>query len=295
MHPAEFSILLHRALEARVGRLLEIGARPDWQQDPQGIHEVRVASRRVRAVLDLLDPKIYPGFKRYRRRAKALTGILGATRELDVHLAILDSLKKHGLEATHQAALEHAQETLDRARRRTERRMLRKLENPSLHHWAGLLKVPSLPDPLGQSDVHACAWACLEPRIGGALDPIPSLSAQEDPQALHALRIKVKQLRYTLEILEPALGPETAAAQEQLRKLQTILGEHHELVGLEAVLWDLHGRLTERRRAVLCTGLLDIIGLVAEDRRARYDAFREIAPEFDSFRSALGLPTGSQS
>jgi hypothetical protein len=46
---------------------------------------------------------------------------------------------------------------------------------------------------------------------------------------------------------------------------------------------------------VLCTGLLDIIGLVAEDRRARFDAFREIAPEFASFRTALELPTGSES
>jgi len=294
MHPAEFSILLHRALEARVGRLLEAGARPNWQQEPRGIHEVRVASRRVRAVLDLLDPEIYPGFKRHRRRAKALTGILGATRELDVHLAILDSLKKRRLEPTHQAALEHAQESLDRTRRKIERRMLRKLENPSLQHWTGLLRVPNLPNPFAQGDLKACAWACLEPRIRQAVDPIPSLSAQEDPQALHALRIQVKRLRYTLEILEPALGFDATTALEQLRNLQTILGEHHELAGLEAVLWDLHGRLTERRRAVLCTGLLDIIGLVAEDRRVKFDAFREVAPEFGSFRSALELPTGSE-
>lgn len=294
MHPAEFSTLLHRALEARVGKLLEVTAGNGWLRDPQGIHDVRVASRRVRAVLDLVDPKVYAGFKQQRRRMKALTRMLGGARELDVHLANLDDLKRRGLEACHQAALEHAQENLDRLRRKTLRQLAEELEEGSIQSCTALLKTPKLAKPSALGDVQASAWNCLEPRLQAALAPIPALSEQEDAEGLHALRIHTKRLRYTLEILAPALDHDTAEALERLRQLQTILGEHHDLATLEALLWNLHGQLTERRRAVLATGLLDIIGLLAEDRRARFAAFQEFVPKLESLPSTVGLPIGSQ-
>jgi CHAD domain-containing protein len=99
---------------------------------------------------------------------------------------------------------------------------------------------------------------------------------------MHELRIRVKKNRYALEILSPGLAGETGPTLECLRELQTVLGEHHDLATLEARLWDLHGQLTERYRAVLATGLLDILGLVAEDRRARFDRFRQLVPTFAS-------------
>jgi CHAD domain-containing protein len=277
MHPAEFSILLHRALEVRLGRLFELAADGSWRQDPDRLHEVRVASRRVRAVLELVDPSIYPGFKRHSRRLKALTQALGATRELDVHLAILDSLKSQDLESTHQAALEHAQEVLDRSRRRDRRRMAGKLSKIGLAECAGLLQVPNLPNPFAPGELRDAVWSCLGPRFEAAIGPLPGL-VDEDVVTLHDLRIRIKKLRYTLEILAPGLSQDAGPSLERLRKLQTILGDHHDLATLEARLWELHSRLTERGRTILATGLLDIIGLAAENRRAAFDRFRQFAP-----------------
>ena len=89
MYCLELSILLHRALEGRVETLMNDLSVAGWQADPEGLHEVRVASRRVRAVLDLVQPGLYPGFKRQCRKLKDLTRALGRTREMDVHMAIL--------------------------------------------------------------------------------------------------------------------------------------------------------------------------------------------------------------
>ena len=60
MYCVELAILLHRALEARVEKLMNSLAKPDGRTDPEGLHEVRVASRRVRAVLDLVSPGSTP-------------------------------------------------------------------------------------------------------------------------------------------------------------------------------------------------------------------------------------------
>lgn len=295
MHPAEFSIFLHRALETRLGRLFDLAAMEGWQQDPDGLHDVRVASRRVRAVLDLVDADIYPGFKRHRRRLKALTLALGFARELDVRSMLLDGFKKKGLEPIHQAVLEHAQEALELLQRRARQRMTKALGELSIRDCEGLLHVPSLPDPFAPGTMVDSAWACLEPRSVLALEPLQGLVIQEDALAMHAVRIRVKQLRYTLEILAPLLPGDSVSALLRLRQLQTLLGDHHDLADLEAFLWDLHSQLTARRRAILATELLDILGLVAEERRSLFDRFRDLAPTFSttSFLDSLRLAAPS--
>jgi len=289
MHPAEFSILLHRALEGRIGRLLELTAREGWRLDPEHLHDVRVASRRVRAVLELVDPGIYPKYNRHLRQLKALTRALGASREHDVHLSLLAAQHPPQMEPLALAALEHAQELLERTRRRAQKRMGRILSRLNVSECEGLLRVPSLPDPFALGDVPTSARACLEPRLRTALEPLSHLLAQEDVCGMHAARIQVKKARYTLEILAPVIAGRTAPALDRLRELQTILGEHHDLATLETFLWNLHEGLCERSRAALTAGLLEIIGRVAEARRTWFDRFRELATQFspEGFATAL--------
>jgi CHAD domain-containing protein len=56
-------------------------------------------------------------------------------------------------------------------------------------------------------------------------------AAVRDPaniRELHDLRIAAKRLRYTLEVLGDALGPAAAAAENEARALQDVLGEVHD-------------------------------------------------------------------
>lgn len=279
MHPAEFSILLHRALEGRIARLLELTAREDWRLDAEHLHDVRVASRRVRAVLELVDPDIYPKYNRHLRQLRNLTRALGAPREHDVHLTLLSAQQSTPMEPLDLAALEHAQELLERARRQTQKRMARILTRLCVSECEGLLRVPSLPDPFAPGDAATSARSCLEPRLRAALDPLPSLAAQEDPSGMHAARIQIKKTRYTLEILAPILGGPSLPMLDRLRELQTALGEHHDLATLEAFLWELHQGLSARNRMTLASGLLAIVGRIAEARRAWFDRFRDLAAQ----------------
>ena len=292
MHPIELSILLHRAVEARVGRILELTSADGWLEDPDAVHDVRVASRRLRAALDLADSEVYPGFRRHRRRAVRLTRALGATRELDVHLSKLSSLASGLTLPGGHEVLEHALETFDRGRRRARRSMLARIGRLDFTEFRGLLAVEALPRPFESTGLHGAVNALLGPRIQCALLPLEEELESEDPPALHLVRIQMKKLRYALEILGAAFPEPPEAWLARLKTLQTALGEHHDWALLETELWRLHAALTERQRPALASGTLDLLGEVVEQRRAAFEALRRAwsGPRLADAKAGLALP-----
>jgi CHAD domain-containing protein len=279
MPSSELSLLLHRALEPRLGRLLELGRMEGWQQDPEALHQVRVASRRVRAVLDLVDPAAYPGFRRHVRQLKRLTKALGATRELDVHLRILESFKELDENPVHEALVEHVQEILERRRRKLLAPLKGELASISFENLPGLISEAVLPSLEVTTERSRDVWQCLESPVRRLQDYLPSLMDQENPEAMHRLRIQVKTLRYALEILEAAFPAPLEYWLQRLKAIQMALGEHHDLALLESLLWKVHGRLTQNQRAVLATAALDLLGIVAEERRERFERFCNFGKE----------------
>lgn len=293
MHCLELAILLHRALEGRVETLMNSLSVSGWQEDPDGLHEVRVASRRVRAVLDLVEPGIYPGFKRQSQKLKRLTRSLGRTREMDVHIAILDEL---GFRATASSGpgMEHTLEVIEASRRKARKAMASGLSRINLKNLPHMLQVPSLPDPFRVGDLAGAIWTTLEPWLDGAF-PTAALLEVEDARALHALRIRVKRLRYALEVLGPGFATGPDAQLRHLRAMQAALGDHHDRATLEDLLGDLHQGLAERGRPVLAGGVLDLVNLIDEERLIAFEQFRALAlgmakEKFvESLRRDLGL------
>lgn len=292
MHQAELSILLHRALEARVGQVMEALAVSDWPAQPEPLHQVRVASRRVRAVLDLVDPDLYPGFRRQTRRFRRLTRALGPTREVDVHAILLEELADRPVPVAARAALEHALEDLARQRCEAALAMAAGLRRVPLKKLPRILEVPNLPDPFAGTGAAEGIWGLLQPWLAGAFDAIPNVLEQEDVTALHALRIRIKRLRYALEILAGGFHVAPDGQLRRLKALQSALGEHHDLATLEAFLRDLLRGLGERQRSVLAAGSLDLLSLVAEDRLCAYERFRALAVALVAEPFAAGLRAG---
>ncbi|GLH73095.1 hypothetical protein GETHLI_15970 [Geothrix limicola] len=296
MHPADLAILLHRALEVRLARLQELLRTDDWAAEAEQLHQVRVSSRRLGAVLDLVDAEVYPGHKGQRRALKDLVDILGLPRELDVHAEFLKARHLEAATPAQAAVLEHLLEGVDHRRAKARRAMGKALERLRLPDLRRLLDVRALQQPFQATSLQEAAWACLEPRVSAALEPLPALVAHEDPAALHKGRVRLKKLRYAVEALESAFAESPEAVLGDLRALQTILGEHHDLAALEALLWEVEGELRARTRPTLCAGVLDLLGTVAEARRAAFDRFAALAQPLGSavlaraLRAALGLP-----
>jgi len=298
MYCLDLSILLHRALEGRVETLMNNLSVVDWEADPDSLHEVRVASRRVRAVLDLVEPGLYPGFKRQSRKLKRLTRALSRTREMDVPIAILEEAGQLPALTTC-PGLEHALEVIDGRRRKARRTMAEELSRLNLKNLPQMLLVPSLPDPFRPGDLPGAVWNCLAPWLEGAF-PSEQLLDQEDARALHALRIRVKRLRYALEVLGAGFATAPEGQLKHLRAVQTALGNHHDRATLETLLTGLHQGLEARRRPLLAAGTQDLLIHLGEDRMIAFEQFRALAvgtskEQFlGSLRSDLGLePEGS--
>jgi CHAD domain-containing protein len=295
MHPAELAILLHRALEVRLARLQELLDKDHWADDAEQLHQVRVAARRLGAVLDLVDAEVYPGHKGQRRALKRLVDILGLPRELDVHAGHLAVHHREARTPAQAAVLEHLLEHVDRGRAKARRTMEKELARLKLPDLGRLLEVPTLQHPFQAVSLQEAAWACLEPRAAVALGDLAILAAHEDPTALHRARVKIKKLRYALEALESAFAEPPEPVLKALRDLQTVLGDHHDRAALEALLWELEAQLRLRGRAALCGGVLELLGEVAESRRATFDRFAALAQGQDptafarAVRPALGL------
>ena len=296
MHPAELAILLHRALEVRLARLQELLAVADWAEDMEQLHQVRVSARRLGAVLDLVDAEAYPAHKGHRRALKDLVDTLGLTRELDVHASHLRARHAEARTPCQAAVIEHLQERVDRGRAKARKEMQRELDRLKLPHLDRLLDVPSLPAPFQPTSLQEAAWSSLAARATAALEGLPGLMAREDAAALHKGRVRLKKLRYALEALESAFAVPPEAVTDRLKALQSTLGEHHDLAALEALLWEEEARLRSRDRVILCGGILEVLGDVAEARRAAFVRFVDRAEGFNEaafaqeVRPALGLP-----
>jgi CHAD domain-containing protein len=85
------------------------------------------------------------------------------------------------------------------------------------------------------------------------------------PAQLHAFRLAAKRFRYTLELFEPMYGPMLGERLEQVRKIQSMLGDRQDCVVLGERL---------RKRAGEAGPLHDALAKLTADGRALEEKFR---------------------
>lgn len=276
MHGVEFSVLLHRALQARVRELKDAAASEGGFNDPLVVHHARVACRRLGTVLGLLDAAAYPHLKGHTKALHDFAKRLGALRDLDVQLAAMERLHASASQPLQQAALEYVLERL--AQRRQQR--LDAL-NHTAPTFSRLLQVKSLPNPFDGLPLALAAWHHLQPCISAALAPLGSRRQQEDIQALHESRIQVKRLRDTMEALAPAFPTEPVGFLMELRAMQTALGEHHDQAALATLLQKRLEHLRSAGRPALAASLAEVLDSVVAARQQAFELFRALEGPWD--------------
>ena len=101
-----FALAGARIVRARADELFSHGDEVLDTSDIERVHDMRVASRRLRAVLEIFEPCFPQGdFKTVLRDVKALADALGERRDPDVHIEDMEELEKH-FQAAHRPGLE---------------------------------------------------------------------------------------------------------------------------------------------------------------------------------------------
>lgn len=212
---------------------------------PMVIHDLRVASRRLREALTLFAP-CYPtgAVEPLRRKTRRLTRALGELRNADEAFLFLSRLAPQ-LDPSCRQFLS-APLARCRQRRREERERL----GPLLTSWQNGESAPRFCRAAGRPTLYAGgdhpAFLPVADFTRVALDPkeseIPHLLSpalrEENVDAQHRLRIAVKHLRYRAEILSPLFRPGFRAHHATLKTYQEELGRMHDLDVFASLLVD---------------------------------------------------------
>jgi len=206
--------------------------------DPEEVHAMRVACRRIRAAWRVFgdgfeaDPR-----RRYRRDLRAIGAGLGAVRDLDVMVEILDAYREKR-PARQRSALEplHAAWRAERDTRRGS--LVTLLRSTMFEQFVAEYTTLATEGRLDARTIAPNEPATVRTRMPSTMwEAYQAVWAFDgdlqaaDMVTLHRLRIDAKWLRYTLEFIREPLEPEATTLLRRVIALQDHLGDIHDLNG----------------------------------------------------------------
>jgi len=216
-------------------------------QQEDGVHQLRIAARRIRSVLAAHRPLfVETEARRLEAELRWLGLALSTARDLEVTDAELAGLlagepADRPTRNARQVARRHLRHTSRGARGEvgavlTSERYLRLLDDLD-----GLTRDPPLTEQAdrparGRLRRHSRkAYRRLAHRMATA----EQLAGDDRDGALHEARKAAKRLRYTLEVAEPVIGKPARRLRKRTKHLQQPLGAHHDSVVLRVLVREL--------------------------------------------------------
>jgi CHAD domain-containing protein len=218
------------ALAEQRRRLLLFDPGTRLGSDPEDLHQLRVATRRLRAFLRCGRPLIELSWAESLRSELAWLGqALGPARDLDVLVERLAAdVESLDVDADAAQGLLVGLE----AERATSRQAV--LEALSSERYLALLdRLDHVAEPeLSSSETTLSAIAAAEwRRVRRHVGSVPSDPSDDE---LHAVRLRIKRVRYAAELAEHELGAKGRRFVESAKALQGLLGEHQDAAVAEA-------------------------------------------------------------
>ena len=205
-------------------------------EDPEELHDMRVATRRLRAALSLFEGVLPVRAQVFRAELGWLAQLLGAVRDLDVQLENLAGMSLSdadlGLDSSHHGGdpLRVLAALLERERDAARTEMLQGLDSVRWDRLAKGLTVMVQQGPARRSLATRVPAAIGLPELVLARHEKVTKAAKRAKRTgvvtdFHALRIRCKRLRYALEFSSDVYGGRTSRYVRALTVLQGHLGE----------------------------------------------------------------------
>lgn len=220
-----------KVLRMHLARMLHFEAGTRSGEDPEDLHKMRVATRRMRAAWRVFDGAYRPKVqRRYVKELRGVARVLGDVRDIDVLLEDLDGYITD-LPGPGREAVEPLRAAWRRQREVARERMLARLDSKSYREFVDdyldFTESPGAAEimtPLGSpSLVRDTAGS----RILAAYEHMrayDTIITWADVPTLHALRIESKRLRYTMEYFSEVLPVTSRKLIAQVTEMQDHLG-----------------------------------------------------------------------
>jgi len=206
----------------------------DWS-DPEGVHSMRVASRRLRSALrDFLPYVRKRGLTSVQKRLKNLADTLGDVRDHDVAIMALEELEKKApanVSPTLKQFVEARKEQREQARESLksvlDKTQLDQLQSDFVTAVDGATDGAKMVSKL-QITYLQMSRAVIADR----LKELEKLSADVykpfEVETLHDMRIAAKRLRYAVELFQSCWGRSIGMYAKRAARVQTALGDLHD-------------------------------------------------------------------
>ena len=200
--------------------------------DPEGVHRMRVRTRRLRAAFRAFrDVMPADSVRAFNGEFRWVAAALGKVRDLDVYLADIARYAA-GLPADHAGQDRDYQRHLEVRWRKARQRLLaclgsRRYERLKARfaHFLGRGPSQRVMKTFGAITVGAAARRLIGKRYKSVLGDGRAITPTSSAKSLHNLRIECKRLRYLFEFFDPIYGKAFKPEIRDLKALQNVLGE----------------------------------------------------------------------
>ncbi len=220
-----FGDLAFAVLRRHLGVLLAKEPGTRLGEDIEELHDMRVATRRLRAALDLFAAALPVRAAALRDELRWLAAVLGAVRDLDVQIDNMDHME----EPAAAGDLAHLRRLLEAERRTARQAMLEALDSSRWDRLAaGLVTVAQQGPHRRSAAARQPATLAVPPLVLDRHRAVAKAARKARrsgvPDDFHRLRIRCKRLRYSLEFVAGVYGGRTERFTRRLAKVQDALG-----------------------------------------------------------------------
>jgi len=214
------------------------------RDEPEAVHDFRVAARRLRSTLRTFRPLLpVDRSEPLREELRWLAGELGEVRDLEVITERLtDAVAAEPPELVVGPVAERITQRFTGRRDQARAAALASLDSDRYHRL--LDDLDELLDGGPQSrpvtgelrGLVRKAVRRTERHLAGAVNGSSGAASSPDEVALHEARKSAKRARYAVEVLAPADGKRAGQLVDRLKDLQDVLGAHQDTVVAREVL-----------------------------------------------------------
>jgi triphosphatase len=216
----QFSIFLRHEPGTRIG------------EDPEELHDMRVASRRTRAAMQVFKDALPVRSKKLRDELKWIAGVLGEVRDLDVQLEQLEEWVS-GAAPEDREPLGELRGVLEERRKKARRAMLRALDSRRYANFvesysAFLKRGPTKRSTYARKPAREVGPDLVKKRYRKFRKAGDVIERDSPAGEYHELRKRGKRLRYALEFFSKIYGKPANDLTKSLKSLQDVLGDHQD-------------------------------------------------------------------
>lgn len=243
---ADANLWAAEVLRVRFEEIAEARGAALNSDDIEGVHQMRVATRRLRSALRDFAPLMRRRpMKKMKRDLKRVADALGAARDEDVAIVALERLQSEAKDEQVKTGVEKLIAERRATRERAQLDLMEKLavtaiDDLQTRFTAAIAEATKRKKSARVVSFNEAGRAAVSESLREFCDLSRSLYEPFNIEELHELRIAAKRLRYAIELFTACWGKAIAPFAAEIAEMQSFLGEVH-----DADVWidDLSGRL----------------------------------------------------